>query len=218
MRRRRRILPLVISFLILALVFGSIGFVAAYYKYSGQIAKERSERQKEQELLQALIKAQEDSLYNTDKNMGQNNEVAVTNYNDIIDSETRLVYKTLYTQCEDTIEEVQGPSPELIGLNKSGFEKHLTENQLNWEIEGFSKEEVTLLKRVDRTCPNHYLISVNKGHIAIYKYDGDGNRELVEQTDIPINILPTVDQKKLQKGILVDTRKEVNQLLEDFSS
>ena len=35
---RKRVFPIIISFLILALVFGSIGFVVAYYKYSGQIA------------------------------------------------------------------------------------------------------------------------------------------------------------------------------------
>lgn len=103
--RRRRTLPLIISFLILAVVFGLIGFTTAYYKYSGQIAREKSERQKEQELLQALIRAQEDSLYNSNKN----SETTVTNYNDTISCETQLVYRTLYAQCEDIDEEVQGP-------------------------------------------------------------------------------------------------------------
>ncbi|MFW5649411.1 MAG: BofC C-terminal domain-containing protein [Candidatus Alkaliphilus sp. MAG34] len=212
--RRRRVLPLIISFLMLALVFGSIGFVAAYYRYSGQMAEEKFERQKEQELLQALIRAQEDSSYNIDKN----NEIGVTNYNDTISYETQLVYKTLYTQCEDIIEEVQRPAFELVGLNKDGLEEYLIENQLDWEIESFTKERVALLKQVNKVCPNHYLVSVNKGCIAIYKYDEDGNKELVMQTDIPVNILPILDQEKLQKGILVNTRTEVNQLLEDYSS
>ncbi len=212
--RRRRVFPLIISFLVLALVFGSIGFVAAYYKYSGQIARERSERQKEQELLQALIKEQENCSHNIDRS----NEVTVTNYNDIINNETKLIYKTLHTQCEDIIEEVQKPEPELIGLNKDGFKEYLTKNQLNWEIERFSKEKVVLSRQVNKVCPNHYLVTVNKGYITIYKYNEDGSKELVEQTDIPINILPVMDQEKLQKGILVDTKKEVNQLLEDYSS
>ncbi len=212
--RRRRVFPLIISFLVLALVFGSIGFVAAYYKYSGQIARERSERQKEQELLQALIKEQENCSHNIDRS----NEVTVTNYNDIINNKTELIYKTLHTQCEDIIEEVQKPEPELIGLNKDGFKEYLTKNQLNWEIESFSKEKVVLSRQVNKVCPNHYLVTVNKGYITIYKYNEDGSKELVEQTDIPINILPVMDQEKLQKGILVDTKKEVNQLLEDYSS
>jgi hypothetical protein len=131
--RRRRTLPLIISFLILAVVFGLIGFTTAYYKYSGQIAREKSERQKEQELLQALIRAQEDSLYNSNKN----SETTVTNYNDTISCETQLVYRTLYAQCEDIDEEVQGPTLELIGLNRDGLEEYLIRNQLDWEIEGF---------------------------------------------------------------------------------
>ncbi len=212
--RRRRTLPLIVSFLILASVFSLIGFTAAYYKYSGQIAREKSERQEEQELLQALIRAQENSLHNVDKN----SETAVTNYSDIINYETQLVYRTLYAQCEDVVDEVQGPILELIGLNKDGLEEYLIKNQLNWEIEGFSKEKVILLKRVAGICPNHYLISVNKGYIVIYKYNEYGDKELIKQTDIPVNILPIVDQEKLQKGILVNTEKEVNQLLEDYSS
>ncbi|HZJ76728.1 MAG TPA: BofC C-terminal domain-containing protein [Oscillospiraceae bacterium] len=212
--RRRRTLPLIISFLVLALVFGSIGFVTAYYKYSGQIARERSERQKEQELLQALIKAQEDYSYNTDENNG----ITVTNYNDTINNDTELIYKTLHTQCEDTVEEVQKPEPELIGLNKDGFEKYLIENQQDWEIESFSKEKIVLSRQANKVCPSHYLVIVDNGYITIYKYNEDGSRELVEQTDIPINILPVMDQEKLRKGILLDTKKEVNQLLEDYGS
>ena len=189
MRRRKRF-PLVVSLLILALVFGSAGFIVAYYKYSGQIAKERSERQKEQELLQALIKAQEDSTHN----IVENNEIMVTNYNDITGSNTELIYRTLYTQCEDIIEK-QEPTPELIGLNKKWSWKVLNKNQSDWEIENFSKEKVILLKQVNRVCPNHYLVTVNKGYIVIYKYNEDGSKKLIEQTDISINILPTVDQE-----------------------
>lgn len=213
---RRRVFPVIISFLILALVFGSIGFVVAYYKYSGQMAREKSEMQREQELLQALIKAQEESSY--DINKDNNDKITVSNYNDIINYETRLIYKTLYTQCEDIIEEVRSPVSELIGLNKDGLEEYLIGNQLDWEIECFSKEKVVLSQQLNKICPNHYLVSVNKGCIAIYKYYEDGEKKLIQQTDIPINILPVVDQEKLQKGILVNTEKEVNQLLEDYSS
>ena len=214
--RKRRTLPLIVSFLILALVFGFIGFTAAYYRYSGQVARERTERQKEQELLQALIRAQEDSLSPHD--IDKNDEATVASYSDIINCETQLIYKTLYTQCEDTVKEVQKPTSELVGLNKDGLEEYLTKNRSDWEIESFSKEKVVLLKQLNKVCPNHYLVSVNKGCIAIYKYNEDGNKELIKQTDIPINILPIVDQEKLQKGILVNTKKEVNQLLEDYSS
>ncbi|MCK9267456.1 MAG: BofC C-terminal domain-containing protein [Alkaliphilus sp.] len=213
---RRRVFPVIISFLILALVFSSIGFVVAYYKYSGQIARERSEMQREQELLQALIKAQEESSYNINKD--NNDKITVSNYNDIINYETQLIYKTLYTQCEDIIEEVRSPTSELIGLNKDGLEEYLIGNQLDWEIECFSKEKIVLSKQVNKICPNHYLVSVNKGCIAIYKYYENGEKKLIRQTDIPINILPIIDQEKLQKGILVNTEKEVNQLLEDYSS
>lgn len=212
--RRKKIWPLILSILTLALVFSSIGFAVGYYRYSSQISQEKLERQKEQELLNALIKSQEDSLYNINKD----NEMTVTKHGDTISKETKLVYKILYTQCQDVIEKKEQPSLELIGLNKNGFEEYLKQNHPNWEIESFSKNEIIIIKRENRICPNHYVISVNKGYIAIYKYDEDGIKSLVDQTEIPINLLPTVDQEKLQRGILVETMEDVNRLLEDYSS
>lgn len=212
--RRRSMFPPIITVLVLAIVFGSIGFITAYYRFSGQIAREKLEREKEQELLQALIKAQEGNLYNINKN----NETPVTHYNDTIDKKTQLVYKTFYTQCEHTIEENEKPSTQLIGLNKDGLEEYLKKDQSDWEVESFSKEEVILRKQINKVCSDHYLVSVNKGYITVYKYYENSNKKLVDQTDIPINILPVVDQEKLLKGILLETMEEVNQLLEDYSS
>lgn len=211
--RRKRFSPIVIM-LISAIAFSSIGFMTAYYKYSKEIAQEKIERKKEQQLLQALINAQQSDLYNASKS----NEKTVTSYNDIIDNKTQLIYKTLYTQCEHIIEENQQLTPELIGLNNEGLQKYLKANQLDLEIESFSKESVVLIRKIDKICPNHYLISVDKGYIAIYKYDKHSNKEILEKTDIPINILPVVDQERLQEGILLETMEEVNQLLEDYSS
>ena len=212
--RRKKMWPLILSILTLALVFSSIGFTVGYYRYSSQISQEKLERQKEQERLNALIKAQEDSLYNLNKD----NEMSVTKYGDTISKETTLVYKILYTQCQSVIEKMEQPSLELIGLNEKGFEEYLKQNHPNWEIESFSKKDIIVIKRENKICPNHYVISVNEGYIAIYKYDEDGTKSLVDQTEIPINLLPTVDQEKLQRGILVETMEDVNQLLEDYSS
>jgi len=213
MRIKNR-LSLIIGVLTLALFFSSIGFVVGYYRYSGQISQEKLERQKEQEILNALIKAQQDSFYNFNKQ----DETAVTNYGDTITKDTIIIYKILYTQCQNTIEEREPAKLELIGLNEKGFEEYVNKNLTNTEIQSFSKEQIILEKRENRVCPNHYLISVNNGYIVIYQYDEDGVKQLVDQTGIPITILPIVDQEKLQRGILVESLEDVNELLEDYSS
>jgi len=213
MRIKNR-LSLIIGVLTLALFFSSIGFVVGYYRYSGQISQEKLERQKEQEILNALIKAQQDSFYNFNKQ----DDTAVTNYGDTITKDTIIIYKILYTQCQNTTEEREPAKLELIGLNEKGFEEYVNKNLTNTEIQSFSKEQIVLEKRENRVCPNHYLISVNNGYIAIYQYDEDGVKQLVDQTGIPITILPIVDQEKLQRGILVETLEDVNELLEDYSS
>lgn len=212
--KKQNKLQLIIGVLTLALFFSSVGFGIGYYRYSNQIAQEKLERQKEQELLNTIIKAQEDRLYSIKKE----NETTVTNHGDTITKDTIITYKILYTQCQDTIEEREQVKSELIGLNENGFAEYVKKNMPNAEVETYSKEEIIILSRENRVCPNHYLISVNNGYITVYKYNEDGEKDLIEQTRIPIRILPIIDQEKLQRGILVDTTEDVNQLLEDYSS
>ena len=212
MKRKNRV-PLIIGAVIVALFFSSIGFGIGYYRYSAEIAKEKLARQNNQKQLEALIKAQQNSIHNVN-----NDETMVTNYGDTISKETTILYKTRYTQCNDTIKETAEPTLELIGLNEKGLEKYIKENNSKWEIESFSKNEIVLVKMVNKVCPNHYLISVNNGYISIYKYEEDEEKVLIERTEVSIKNLPTVDQEKLQRGIIVETLEDVYQLLEDFSS
>lgn len=205
---------LILAALALAIFFSSIGFAVGYFRYSSQISEENRNRQKQQELLNALLKAQENSIYNLTKE----DESTVTSYGDTITKETVIINKVFYTQCQDTIETEETVKAELIGLNEKGFKDYINQNKPGFEIEDFSKEKIVLKYRQNKVCPNHYLISINNGYIAVYKYDENGEKTLVNQTEIPVKMLPTVDQEKLQNGILVETLEDVEQLLEDFSS
>lgn len=216
--RRRRGLPSLLTIFIIAIIFTSIGFILAYYQFSGQMARERLDREEEERQLQALIEGRQDKIGNLNENPNEDRDIIVTRYRDTIDSNTSLIYKTLYSQCDHIVEEEGQVTEDLIGLNREGFQEYLISNQTGWEIESFEKVEITLLRQVNGACPDHYLVSVKGAYIAVYKYDKDNKKKLIEETDIAINILPIVDQEKLQKGILLETRQEVNKLLEDYSS
>ncbi|ABW19269.1 BofC C-terminal domain-containing protein [Alkaliphilus oremlandii] len=212
--RRKNKPSFILGVVIVALLFGSIGFGIGYYRYSSEIARQKQERRKEQDMLNALIKSQQESL----NQFNNSSEAPVASHEDTLSRETKLVYKTIYTQCQDSTEDTVFPTSDLVGLNEKGLKEYLKKNKPNWEIEHFSKESITIVKRENKLCPDHYLVSVHNGYISIYQYDENGEKKLVEQTDVSVKSLPVVDQEKLQRGIILKTLEDVYQLLEDFSS
>lgn len=202
----------------IALGIGLISFAIGYYVYSSKLDRERILEERRSHQAEDIEKSNnEENVLNTDgKEIDTDQEV--TQYGYTIEEDTKIIFRTLYTQCQTVEEEVQNPVEEFIGLTEIGLEKYIEANHLKWDIIRFTKGEVILLEKKEQMCPNHFLVSVKDGYIAVYQYNEEGEKVLVEKTSIPISILPSVDQQKLNRGILLNTRKEVNQLLEDYSS
>ncbi len=61
---------------------------------------------------------------------------------------------------------------------------------------------------------DEYVLTVSDGVIIVKNHRGD----VVKTTDTRVEILPEQDRSKLFKGIEVDSKKELDRLLEDFCS
>ena len=61
-------------------------------------------------------------------------------------------------------------------------------------------------------------MEVENGFIGLYKYNANGNRELIENTEIKLDSLPQSVQEEVQKGVLVDTQDDTYSKLESFGS
>ncbi|SNS34184.1 BofC C-terminal domain-containing protein [Anaerovirgula multivorans] len=218
MYRRRNRFPFKILFFVMAFSFVLVGFFIGYYRMGPSHEEEipfvnenENIDDRDEEML-----SQEDLIPLEDEN-----NTSVTSLQDSIGQETKIIYKTFYTECENTIEEVLTPISSMIGLNEEGFTEYLQRNNLLFSVESFSNDEVVLIQSKNAICPqhyNHYLITEKDGNIAIYHINNRGDKILIETTSIPVSILPQVDQLKLQKGILRKTKEEAYQLLEDYSS
>lgn len=201
-------LSITIGVLTLAMVFGFIGFSIGYYRQSNQISQiDFNKQRQQQKLINSLLRTQD----------GIKNQTVI-NTGDTISQNTKIIYKTKYTQCGSIIEEEQPMDVDLIGLSEEGLKEYIYEKYQNSEVESFSNKKVVISKIENKVCPNHYKVSVHQGYIAVYKFDEEGEKHLVERTKIPVNHLPVIDQEKLQRGILVENLEEVNKLLEDYSS
>ena len=61
-----------------------------------------------------------------------------------------------------------------------------------------------------------YIIKEYKDNIAVYEVDEEGKEHLRETTHILTKYLPEIDRKKLQDGIKVVGKEELNKTLEDY--
>ncbi|MDD4503645.1 MAG: BofC C-terminal domain-containing protein [Clostridiaceae bacterium] len=134
--------------------------------------------------------------------------------NDLLTPNTQLIFKTYYNSCRHTVEKAVQAINDEVNMN----EQQLKEKYTGWELTGFSPPIVEFSRTVDTYCPNHYIIGVDNGFIAIYVYDEDGHKVMQEKTDISSMTLTPEDQQALYGGIVVDTEEQKEQTLEGFSN
>jgi len=109
----------------------------------------------------------------------------------------------------------------LLNKSKGEITAYLKDKYPNREIESIGKYEIILSEVVATNDPSKsdkYSLEADKEYIGLYKYNSDGNRELVEKTEIRIDSLPKTVQEEIQKGVVVNSQDEAYSKLEDFGS
>ena len=110
-------------------------------------------------------------------------------------------------------------------LNKSDKEitEYLNQQYPSKQVQSINKYEIMLVDKdtsqsMDITKANKYTIEEKDGIICVYKYDGQGNKEIIEKTDVDINSVPSTVQQEIKNGITRDTQDEIYGILENYGS
>ncbi|MGL6107954.1 hypothetical protein [Romboutsia sp.] len=110
---------------------------------------------------------------------------------------------------------------ELLDKSKEEIVAYLNNKYPDRKIESMTQYEIVLSETEvpkDPSRKSKYSLEVDSNFIAIFRYDINGKRELVEKTQIKIDSLPQIAQEEIQKGILVNTKDEAYAKIEDFGS
>ena len=149
-------------------------------------------------------------------NMDINNNIATkltTATNSVkISPNALIIFKTTYEKCGHTLNKYEIASEEIVNLTQEELEKKYDK----WEITYFSEKEVVLLKKVNESCKQHYVIKEKGGYLAVYLINDNNVEELKETTGISTEYLTEIDLSKLKEGIKVNGLEELNSKLEDF--
>lgn len=153
------------------------------------------------------------------KDNNGNLDLEILKEEETISPNTSMVIKTYYSSCNHNITKLKSADDEIINMTEKQFVQYIKNNYPNIKLISFSIKEIVLREERNHLCPNHYIIGVSDGYIAIYGIDEDGSKYLDKVfRDYPISLLKEVDQEKLINGIVVDSEEELSDVLENFIS
>lgn len=203
-RRKSNILVIVVLVLSLATVLGLF-----FNTNDNIIAKINQEQNKinSYQVPENLIKPQEH----------QNDpikEIASIPNQKLITPSTVLIFEMNFQLCgHSKIKRSVSASDDEVNLTEEGIKLKYQD----WQLISFDPEKVVLRKVMNTHCPDHFIIGVKGESIAVYKYNIDGQKTLVNETDIQISTLTPEDQEIVKSGIVADTEDELQGVLEGFS-
>lgn len=141
------------------------------------------------------------------------NEIIETNAKQVkISPNCFIILKKFYKKCGHETSQYLAVPEDLVNKTK----EQLQEKYNGWDIEKFSDTEVILVKEEAGLCGEHFIVRDNDGKVTIYEILEDGSEKEYEVTDISTEYLTDTDKTNMEKGIEVNGKQNLNQLIEDF--
>ena len=75
-----------------------------------------------------------------------------------------------------------------------------------------------LYRLIEANCEDHFVLKEEDGYISVYNELTEDISNLVERTEIDVNLLREEDKYDLVNGIKIYGKEELNSLMEDFGS
>ncbi len=130
-----------------------------------------------------------------------------------------VVYKDLYHDCNESIKTSKMHYGTTMDKVKELEEKYQAENGLLYEVEAEGQSRIIYVRKLEGNCPNHFEIIFKDNIIKIYSVRGENKKELyMELTDINIENIRKELKEKIEKGINLNSKKELNDFIEDLES
>lgn len=123
-----------------------------------------------------------------------------------------IIFKTYYNACKHTKQDTEETSQELVNMSR----QELQEYYKDWKLKGFSNSEIVLYKEIEGFCDEHYKLKSKDGNVSIYKLNENGQEVWEADTDINVEFLPEEDRLKIENGLEIIGKENLNKIIEDF--
>lgn len=129
-----------------------------------------------------------------------------------------LIYIDNYTLCgEKTENSKMVYSTTLDDLKNNEKINQLKENK-EYEIIEESNERLVYERNLNQNCPNHFFIVLEEKNLNVYSILTDEVKEFYQTIDISEELIRNELIEELIKGITVNSKEELNLIIEDIES
>ena len=146
------------------------------------------------------------------ENIVDENSVKTNAYQEAVSPNAEVIATITYKRCGHIISRRTEAPREIINL----CEDDVKEYYKNWNLDKFSSKEIFLSKEEKGICDEHYVLRESNGYISISSKNDIGEYIFKGMTDIPVQYLPEEDMNKLELGIEIVRKDNLNKFLEDF--
>ncbi|MDI6603562.1 MAG: hypothetical protein QME35_00205 [Thermoanaerobacteraceae bacterium] len=127
---------------------------------------------------------------------------------------SEVIFETMYKENGEIVREEQKLNPYLEDKSKEEIAKIYK----GWVVKDVQPDKIVLYREIAGLPPDYYIISNVDGFVSLLKSDGNGKKELIEKTNIPINRLTPIDRDRVIKNIIVKNIDEAYSILANLSS
>ena len=180
---------------------------------TGFIIYSQNSSEKEETIVEEI--AEEVNTSKNDENkveINTTNTITTNSKEERISPNAFITFKETYKECGHTTSEFVEVPEEFVNLSK----EELQERYGEWKIEKFTDTDIILSKEVEGSCNEHFLVKDVDGIVTVFKVLDNGTKEEYQVTDIATEYLTDTDKIEMEKGIKVNGKQNLNQLIEDY--
>ncbi|MEG2645668.1 MAG: hypothetical protein RSA08_01395 [Clostridia bacterium] len=133
-------------------------------------------------------------------------------------SDIQLIYNDYYSLCNETItksEMIYSKNVEKLIEEEVAKQK---KDNLEYEIDEKNDKKLVFKRVINQNCPNHFNVKLENGIIVIYNIVSEGLSLEYQTINVPQNSIRPEMLEELNKGIRVNSKEELNLLIEDIES
>ena len=125
-----------------------------------------------------------------------------------------IVIKKRFKLCGHTTVNRMSVPIEMVNYT----EEQVKEKYTGWKIEAFNQEEVILSKEMEANCDEHYVLKIEEEKLKIYNQVTEDKYNYIDEINIQIGLLPSLELAELEHGIEVYGEEPLNNLVENYTS
>lgn len=155
---------------------------------------------------------EEDIAQDDDVNVYQGEPVSTKTY------DIELVYIDFYKLCGEriqTTDTIYGTKLDDLKQKEATKQK---EAGKTYQILEETNERLVFEREIEQNCPNHFNVTLDNGKIMIYNVVSDAVSTIYKTIDIPQELIRPEMLEELNVGIKVNSKEELNLLIEDLES